>query len=239
VPVLSKTTVSTRAAVWSAAALLTSIPRAAAIPTPTTTAVGVARPSAQGQATTSTETATVRANPSPRPAPIQTANETRATRRTAGTKYAATESASSCTGARDACASRTSATTCARKVSLPVLVASKVNEPGPLIVPPVTSSPGRLGTGIGSPVTIDSSIHDSPSFTRPSTGTFSPGLTTTTSPGTTSSTGTAVSPPAVRTTAVRDSRPTRRRRADEVLPLAAASSQRPRRMNAMSIPAVS
>jgi hypothetical protein len=43
------------------------------------------------------------------------------------------------------------------------------------IVAPITLSPARLVTGIGSPVSIDSSTALSPSTTSPSTGTFSPG----------------------------------------------------------------
>jgi len=42
--------------------------------------------------------------------------------------------------------------------------------------------PGRFSTGIGSPVSIDSSTSDSPSMRRPSTGTRSPGRTRTRSP---------------------------------------------------------
>ena len=51
-----------------------------------------------------------------------------------------------------------------------------------LIVPPMTASPGSLFTGIGSPVTIDSSMALRPSTTTPSTGTFSPGRTRQRSP---------------------------------------------------------
>ena len=45
------------------------------------------------------------------------------------------------------------------------------------MVAPMTRSPGCFSTGIGSPVTIDSSTALEPSSTTPSTGTFSPGRT--------------------------------------------------------------
>ena len=49
-------------------------------------------------------------------------------------------------------------------------------------VAPITGSPGRLVTGMGSPVNIDSSTALLPSVTAPSTGTFSPGRTRSRSP---------------------------------------------------------
>ena len=51
-----------------------------------------------------------------------------------------------------------------------------------LMVAPITLSPGRLVTGNGSPVSMDSSRALSPSSTTPSTGTFSPGRTRNASP---------------------------------------------------------
>ena len=54
--------------------------------------------------------------------------------------------------------------------------------PVPFTVPPVTRSPAAFSTGIGSPVTIDSSTALRPSSTTPSTGTFSPGRTRSRSP---------------------------------------------------------
>src|SRR4028118_2404076 len=84
---------------------------------------------------------------------------------------------------------------CERAVSLPTLVALKRNDPEALMVAPITSFPSRLVTGMDSPVIIASSTADSPETTRPSTGIFSPGRTTTTSPATTSSTGTSTSSP--------------------------------------------
>ena len=73
-------------------------------------------------------------------------------------------------------------TICASSVSLPTRSARIVSVPVPAIVAPITRSPGRLSTGIDSPVTIDSSTAAPPSTTTPSTGTFSPGRTRSTSP---------------------------------------------------------
>ena len=67
-------------------------------------------------------------------------------------------------------------------VSLPTLSATIRNEPVWLRVPPITASPTRFSTGIGSPVIIDSSTELPPSVRRPSTGIFSPGRTRSTSP---------------------------------------------------------
>ena len=53
-------------------------------------------------------------------------------------------------------------------------------------VAPVTRSPARFSTGIGSPESIDSSTLDAPSSTRASTGIFSPGRTRSRSPTCTS-----------------------------------------------------
>ena len=59
-------------------------------------------------------------------------------------------------------------------VSLPTRSASMRKLPVPLTVPPLTFA-WQFSTGIGSPVSIDSSTLVLPSTTRPSTGTFSPG----------------------------------------------------------------
>ena len=74
-------------------------------------------------------------------------------------------------------------------------------------VPPVTRSPGAFSAGIGSPVTIDSSIALCPSITMPSTGTFSPGRTRQVSPTRTSRIGTSRSSPSRTTLAVLGVRP--------------------------------
>lgn len=52
-----------------------------------------------------------------------------------------------------------------------------------LTVPASAAAPGALGTGRLSPVSMDSSTVLLPSTTVPSTGTLSPGLTSTRSPG--------------------------------------------------------
>ena len=77
-------------------------------------------------------------------------------------------SASRWIGAFDPCASSTSRTICARAVSLPTLVARKVNEPLLLRVPPITWLPGSFSTGMLSPVSIDSSTEEYPSSRMPS-----------------------------------------------------------------------
>ena len=66
VPVLSKTTVSTRPAVSSASPPRTRIPASAPCPVPTMIAVGVARPMAHGQAMITTPMKAVRASVKPR-----------------------------------------------------------------------------------------------------------------------------------------------------------------------------
>ena len=64
-----------------------------------------------------------------------------------------------------------------------------------LIVAPMTSSPADLVTGIGSPVSMDSSTAEAPSTTTPSTGTLSPGRTRSRSPATTVASSTSSSTP--------------------------------------------
>ena len=152
---------------------------------------------------------------------------------TAGTNQAAITSASRAMGGLDPCACSTRRTICASAVSLPTLVARNVNEPVVFMVAPMTSSPGCLPTGIGSPVSMLSSTGDTPSSTTPSTGTFSPGRTTTRSPTSTWATGTSVSEPPRTTRAVLGCRPMRALMAAPVCPLARASSSRPSRISVM------
>ena len=52
-----------------------------------------------------------------------------------------------------------------------------MKDPFVLSVPETTLSPIFFCTGIGSPVTIDSSTKEDPSIMRPSTGIFAPGFT--------------------------------------------------------------
>ncbi len=125
-----------------------------------------------------------------------------ATIMTAGTKYPATRSTVRWIGAFELWACFTILMIWASIVSAPTRVARKRNDPVLLIVAPTTNDPSVFSTGIGSPVTIDSSTTDAPDRTSPSTGTFSPGLTTTTSPTTTSEIGTSSSCSPLRTRAV-------------------------------------
>ena len=122
-----------------------------------------------------------------------------ATNTTAGTKYDDTRSASCCTGARLRCASLTMRTICARRVSLPTRSARITSVPVPFTVPPVTRLPSLFSTGIGSPVTSDSSTELDPSIAIPSIGIFSPGRTRSTSPTAMCSTGMSSSVPSART----------------------------------------
>ena len=87
------------------------------------------------------------------------------------------------------------------------------------MLPPTTGSPGRLSTGSGSPVSIDSSTADSPSATRPSTGMRSPGRTATRSPIVTWAIGISASTPSRSTRAVLGRRPISLRIAPPVRPL--------------------
>ena len=78
-------------------------------------------------------------------------------------------------------------------VSRPTLVARKVKSPVVFNAAPKTSSPGVFSTGTLSPVSIDSSTKEAPFTTSPSTGTRSPGLTTTRSPSARSSIAVSIS----------------------------------------------
>ena len=140
----------------------------------------------------------------------QTANVTTATAITAGTNQPATVSASRWIGARDRCASLTRRTICASSVSLPTRCACMITLPVPFTVPPVTRLSVVFSTGIGSPVTIDSSTLVLPSSTTPSTGMRSPGRTRSRSPTWTCASGTSVSAPDASTRrAVEGARPSR------------------------------
>ena len=91
------------------------------------------------------------------PIDAHTMNVTNAIRTTSGTKYPETTSASLWIGARLRCASATIATMRDSKVSAPTFSARMTKPPVPLMVAPTTRSPDCFSTGIGSPVTIDSS----------------------------------------------------------------------------------
>ena len=181
VPVLSKIMAVTFDAVCNASPLRISTPASAALPTPTITDMGVAKPSAQGQAMISTVVAETIAKATlgsgPKFSQINALNT--AIIITVGTKYAEITSANRPIGGLEFCARLTMSMICANAVSFPTRVASKRIEPLLLIVPAATSLPTAFSTGIGSPVSMDSSIAVCPSTTTPSTEIFSPGRTRT------------------------------------------------------------
>ena len=181
VPVLSKIMAVTFDAVCNASPLRISTPASAALPTPTITDIGVARPSAQGQAIMSTVVADTIAKATRGSGPkfSQTNALITAIIITTGTKYAEITSAKRPIGGFEFCARFTMSMICASAVSLPTRVALKRIEPLLLIVPATTSSPVAFSTGMGSPVSMDSSTAVRPSETMPSTDIFSPGRTLT------------------------------------------------------------
>ena len=155
------------------------IPRSAPFPVATITAVGTASPMAQGQAITSTDTAavTARTKGAESAARYQTTKVSAARPRTTGTKTPLIRSARRCIGARVPWASRIMVTMRASTVASPTARVIITKAPVRFTVPPTTRSPGPRSTGIGSPVTIDSSTADRPEATTPSTGIRSPGRT--------------------------------------------------------------
>ena len=217
------------------------MPTSAPLPVPTMIAVGVARPMAQGQAmmTTPMNAVSASVNRGSGPNTNQITKVSAAVSRTAGTKISLMRSAMRWIGALEPCARWTSSTIRASAVSRPTRVARMTNEPVVLSVAPMTSSPACLVDGIGSPVSIDSSTAEMPSTTTPSTGTLSPGRTRSRSPAMTSASGTSSSKPLRIRRAVVAWRPTRRRMAPVVLPLARASSHFPSRMRPRMIVAES
>ncbi len=237
VPVLSRTTVSIFPACSRCSPPLISIPLAAPTPVPTMIAAGVASPRAQGQATTRTVTMCIKELSKPAPLRYQPPKVSRETAIIAGTKTAATLSASRWMGALEPCASSTRRIIWARTVSCPTFVARKVKLPKLLIEAPTTSSPGFFSTGMLSPVRWDSSMLVCPSMMTPSTGTLSPGRTTTRSPTATSSAGMSISTPPRITRAVFDCSCTSFSMASEVLPRARASSSLPSKITVMSMAA--
>ena len=116
------------------------------------------------------------------PANAQNRNVSSDAPMTNGTNTALMRSAKRWTGALLPCASSTRRTIWASAVSEPTFVARNMNVPSLLMVAPMTWSPAFFSTGMGSPVSIDSSTALWPDVTTPSTGTFSPGRTTTMSP---------------------------------------------------------
>ncbi len=174
------------------------------------------------------------------PTSAQTTKVSAALAITTGTNQPATTSASFWIGARLRCASATIWTICASSVSEPTFSARMTKEPVPLTVAPITPSPAPFSTGIGSPVTIDSSTALAPSSTTPSTGTFSPGRTRRRSPARTFSSGTSSSPPSSPSRrAVGGARSSRARIAAPVRSRARSSSTWPSRTRAVITAAAS
>ncbi len=200
VPVLSRTTVSTRRVDSRTSGPLMSRPSWAPRPVPTISAVGVARPSAHGQAMISTATAAVNAYAALSPVPSQNPSVATAMPITTGTKMPEIRSARRWTGALPVCATSTSRAICARAVSAPTRVARTISRPPALTVAPATSSPGETSTGTDSPVSMLMSTALEPASTMPSVATFSPGRTTNRSPTASCSTGTRRSRPSSSTT---------------------------------------
>jgi len=124
---------------------------------------------------------------------------TRVQRSTTGTKAPVIRSARAWMGTLPPWASRTRAVMRARKESSPTRSARISREPLRQRDPPVTLSPGALGTGRGSPVSRDSSTAAVPSRTVPSAGIRSPGATRRDIPAFTASMGTESSVPSSRT----------------------------------------
>ena len=182
VPVLSSATICVLPVSSRETAVLNIIPFFAPIPFPTMIATGVASPSAHGQLITSTEIPLASANPTVCPAISHTMIVIRAIAITAGTKTPDTLSATFAIGAFVAAASLTIWIIWERVVSSPTRVASQRRKPDWLRVAAETASPFFLSTGILSPVNADSFTALVPSTTIPSTGIFSPGLTTKISP---------------------------------------------------------
>ena len=120
---------------------------------------------------------------------------------TTGTNTALTRSATRCTGALVACASRTNLAMRANVVSDPTRVARTNRRPFRFTVAEVTWSPFATSTGTDSPVIMLMSTDDVPSSTTPSTAIFSPGRTTTMSSMRTTEAGMDVSTPSRMTVA--------------------------------------
>ena len=229
---MATTPVSTFSRISRTSALRISIPAVAPRPVPTITDMGVASPSAQGQAMIRTETAARRpwAIRGSGPTSAQVTKAATAIATTAGTNQAATMSATRWMGARLRWASPTSLTIRARSVSAPTRSARITREPVPFTVPPTRPAPGVFSTGIGSPLTMDSSTALAPSRTIPSTGTRSPGRTRRRSPSFTSDVGISFSLPSPATSLeVSGASSRRERRALLVRLRARSSSTWPRR----------
>ena len=224
VPVLSSAAICIFPVCSSDIAVLNIIPFFAPTPFPTIIATGVASPSAQGQLITSTDIPLASAKPTLCPAISQITIVTNAIAITAGTNTPETLSAIFAIGAFVAAASLTIWIICERVVSSPTLVALHLRYPDVLSVAADIVSPMVLSTGILSPVSADSLTALLPSMISPSTGIFSPGLTTNISPFDTCSTGTCFSSPSIIIVAVVAASFIRLLSASVVFPFECASS---------------
>ena len=145
-----------------------------------------------------------------------------------------------CIGAFERCACTTICTMPANTVCAPTLAALISSAPVVFRVAPISVSPMRLLTGIGSPVSIDSSTALLPSSTTPSTGTFSPGRTRSMSPTCTFASGMSASLPSISTRrAVWGARPSSDLIAAEVCERAFSSSSWPSSVSEMITAAAS
>ncbi len=209
-PVLSTISVSTSRIFSIAPASRNSTPCVAARPVATITDMGVASPSAQGQAMINTATALIRPNTQLGSGPNrpQASSVASATSTTSTTNLPATTSAMRCIGALERWADATICTIWASMVAEPTFSERITSVPLVFSVAPISASPARLLTGIGSPVSMDSSTALPPSVTTPSTGIFSPGRTRSRSPTCTCASGTSSSlPSALMRRAVLGARP--------------------------------
>ncbi len=239
VPVLSRTTVSTRRVFSRTSGPLMRMPSWAPRPVPTIRAVGVARPSAHGQAMISTATAAVNASVALSVASSQAVRVPSAIRMTTGTKTAEIRSARRWAAALPFWASSTSRAIRASRVSAPTRVASTTSRPPAFTVAPVTVSPTATSTGTDSPVSIEASTAEAPSTTTPSVATFSPGRTTNRSPTVSAPIGTRTSVPSRRTATSLAPSSSRACSAAPARRLERASNQRPARMKAVTPAAAS
>ena len=159
---------------------------------------------------------------------------TSATATTAGTNTSLTRSTMRWMGALAACADSTARMILASVPSAPTATVRATRRPSMFTDPPVIRPPGALVTGRLSPVTSDSSTWLAPSVTSASTGTRSPGSTTTRSPTVTRAIGTTRSTPASTRRAVSGRSAESARMASVVWRLARSSSHLPVRTSVIT-----
>ena len=228
VPVLSIATTCTSASRCRAWPRRNRMPSSAPRPVATRIETGVARPMAQGQAMISTAIALTTARSSRLPISHQPAKASSASSITAGTNQRVTWSTLAWIGSLPPWACSTRVMIRARVVSPATACTCTASAPVVLMVPALTASPGRLSTGSGSPLSMDSSTALCPSTTTPSAAMRSPGRSSRMSAACSAATATVCSlPSARRTRACSGCSLTKRAMAAELCPRARASSQRP------------